>query len=203
VPWLRLPGRRPCRSRRRRPGGFWGYRGLSRVLAIRQVTPDIGIVAGRIARRWHRAKGLIRQVTVQRVEQATGRVTYRRSAVRRKLFRYARGFVCVNDGAAFASNLGRYLQSLENRQCFREQFGKRTHRVIAVAAWEGSRSGCRVQAEAGRRRALPRAAAVQAVRRFVPSWTRVTGSSVRASDTRTAYAGSICSVISSTVSQPT
>ena len=67
-------------------GRFWGYRGLSRYLAIRQVTPDVGIAAGRIARRWYRAKGLLKQVSVQRVEQATGRVTYRRSTVRKKLF---------------------------------------------------------------------------------------------------------------------
>ena len=30
-------------------GRFWGYRGLHRELAIRQVTPDIGIAAGRIS----------------------------------------------------------------------------------------------------------------------------------------------------------
>ncbi|GJF07401.1 hypothetical protein PSD17_63480 [Pseudonocardia sp. D17] len=90
-------------------GRFWGYRGLNRALAIRQVTPDVGIAAGRIARRWYRAKGLTKQVTVQRVEQATGRVTYRRSTVRKRLFAHGRGFVCVNDGAAFASQLARYL----------------------------------------------------------------------------------------------
>ena len=37
-------------------GRFWGYRGLRRELAVRQVTPRIGIAAGRLARRWHRAK---------------------------------------------------------------------------------------------------------------------------------------------------
>ncbi|MGI9062393.1 MAG: hypothetical protein ACR2FQ_01025 [Pseudonocardiaceae bacterium] len=31
-------------------GRFWGYRGLHRLLAIRQATPDVGIAAGRIAR---------------------------------------------------------------------------------------------------------------------------------------------------------
>jgi hypothetical protein len=76
------------------------------------VTPDIGIVAGRIARRWYRAKCLTKTVTVQRVEQATGRVTHRRSNVRKRLFTHGRGFLCVNDGADFASQLARYLASL-------------------------------------------------------------------------------------------
>ena len=45
MPGLRL-------SRRRRGGGgqgrpFWGYRGLHRELAIRQVTPEIGIAESR------------------------------------------------------------------------------------------------------------------------------------------------------------
>ena len=93
-------------------GRFWGYRGLRRALAVRQVTPDVGIAAGRVARRWYRAKRLTREVTVQRVEQATGRVTCRRSRVRKRLFAYGLGFVCVNDGPAFASQLARYLAEL-------------------------------------------------------------------------------------------
>ena len=28
-------------------GRFWGYRGLHRELAVRQVTPDVGVAAGR------------------------------------------------------------------------------------------------------------------------------------------------------------
>ncbi len=93
-------------------GRFWGYRGLHRELAIRQVTPEVGIAAGRIARRWYRAKGLTRTITVQRVEQSTGRVTYRRSTVRKRLFAHGRGFLCVKDGAEFASQLARYLATL-------------------------------------------------------------------------------------------
>jgi hypothetical protein len=38
------------------PGWFWGYRGLVPVLAARQVTAAIGIAAGRVLRRWYRAK---------------------------------------------------------------------------------------------------------------------------------------------------
>jgi len=94
-------------------GRFWGYRGLRRELAIRQVTPRVGIAAGRIARRWYRSKGLTRQVTVPRVDQATGRITYRRTTVRKTLFAHGRGFICVNDGPALASQLARYLSSLD------------------------------------------------------------------------------------------
>jgi hypothetical protein len=51
------------------PGRFWRYRGLRPVLAIREVTPAVGIAAGRVLRRWYRAKGLTKQITVQRVER--------------------------------------------------------------------------------------------------------------------------------------
>ena len=33
------------------PGRFWGYRGLTPVLAVREVAPDLGIAAGRVLRR--------------------------------------------------------------------------------------------------------------------------------------------------------
>jgi hypothetical protein len=56
------------------PGRCWGYRGLHFVLAARQVTPAVGIAAGRLLRRWYRAKGLTKTVLVERVDQATGRV---------------------------------------------------------------------------------------------------------------------------------
>jgi len=112
VPRLRLPRRRPDRARQRRP-----LLGLPRPPPRARHPPghpDIGIAAGRIARRWYRAKGLAKTITVQRVEQSTGRVTYRRSTVRKKLFAHGRGFVCVNDGAAFASQLARYLTDLDS-----------------------------------------------------------------------------------------
>ncbi len=46
---------------------------------------------------------------VQRVDQATGRVSHRRSTICKRLFGHSRGFVCVQDGSAFASQLARYL----------------------------------------------------------------------------------------------
>lgn len=93
-------------------GRFWGYRGLRPVLAIRQVSPQTGIAAGRVLRRWYRSKGLTKQVTVTRVEQSTGRVRYRRSRKRRRLMAHNRGFIVVNDGPAVASQLARYLTGL-------------------------------------------------------------------------------------------
>jgi len=95
------------------PGRFWGYRGLTPVFAARQVTP-LGIAAGRVLRRWYRAKGLTKTVLVERVEQTTGRVRTRRTRKRRRLFAHGRGFACVNDGPAFASQLARYLGSLNS-----------------------------------------------------------------------------------------
>jgi hypothetical protein len=94
------------------PGRFWGYRGLTPVLAASRVTPNIGIAAGRVLRRWYRAKGLTKSVLVERVEQATGRVRSRRTRKRRRLFVHGRGFACVNDGPAFTSQLARYLAAL-------------------------------------------------------------------------------------------
>jgi hypothetical protein len=94
------------------PGRFWGYRGLTPVLAIRQVTPDIGIAAGRVLRRWYRAKGLTTQITVERVERSTGRIYIRRSRARKTLFVHNRGFACLSDGPAFASQLARHLAAL-------------------------------------------------------------------------------------------
>jgi hypothetical protein len=94
------------------PGRFWGYRGLTPVLAARQVTPDVGIAAGRVLRRWYRTKGLTQTVLVQRIEQNTGRVRSRRTWKRRRLFARGRGFACVNDGPVFTFQLARYLTAI-------------------------------------------------------------------------------------------
>ena len=47
----------------------------------------------------------------ERVDQATGRITYRTTTVRKTLFSGNRGFVTVNDGPAMASQLARYLST--------------------------------------------------------------------------------------------
>lgn len=90
-------------------GRFWGVRGLRSAVAVRHVSPDTGIAAGRIARRWYAAKGLTKQTSRPRTDQATGRTRYRRTTVRKSLFAGNRGFLTVNDGPGFASQLGRYL----------------------------------------------------------------------------------------------
>jgi hypothetical protein len=51
-------------------------------------------------------------VVSSRIDQATGRVVHRRTTVRKRLFCNNRGFVTVNDGPAFASQLARYLNSV-------------------------------------------------------------------------------------------
>jgi hypothetical protein len=90
-------------------GRFWGYRGLRPVLAVREVSPDDGIRAGRVLRRWYRAKGLTKRVRRQCVDQVTGHVTCRTTTIRKRLFATNRGFVTVNDGPAMASQVARYL----------------------------------------------------------------------------------------------
>jgi hypothetical protein len=120
-------------------GRFWGYRGLRPVLAARQVTPAVGIAAGRVLRRWYRSKGLTKQVTVLRVEQSTGRVRYRRSRKRKRLMGHNRGFLVVNDGPAVASQLARYLNGLGTRHAevpLRPSAPRR--RLVSSAATPGS-----------------------------------------------------------------
>jgi len=90
-------------------GRFWGVRGLRPAVAVRHVSPDAGIAAGRVARRWYAAKQLTKQTTRPRTDLAAGRTRYRRTTVRKTLFRGNRGFLTVNDGTAFAAQLGRYL----------------------------------------------------------------------------------------------
>lgn len=98
------------------PGRVWGYRGLRPVIAVRQVTSTIGGQAGRLMRRWYRAKRLTKQITVERVDRATGRVHTRRTRVRKRLFAHNRGFA-TDDGPAFASQLARYLATLGRPAC--------------------------------------------------------------------------------------
>jgi hypothetical protein len=97
-------------------GRFWGYRGLQRTLAIRQVTPAVGTAAGRVARRWYRSKGITRRTMIRRVKKSTGRVHIRLSTSRKTLLPHGRGFLCVNDAAIFASQMARYLHQLTGPQ---------------------------------------------------------------------------------------
>jgi hypothetical protein len=96
----------------RGPGRFWGYWALRPARAGVRVLPEVGVTVGRLLRRWARAQGTTRQTTRMRVEQATGRIRYRNSRVRVRRLVGCRGWVSVNDGAAFASQIARYLAGL-------------------------------------------------------------------------------------------
>lgn len=96
------------------PGRFWGVRGLAKAVSTVEVTPDDATAAARVMRRWSRAQGRTRTVTRMRVEQSTGRVRYRRTRTRTQLVSRGRGWIAVNDGPAFASDLARYLSQRQS-----------------------------------------------------------------------------------------
>ena len=67
------------------PGRFWGVWNLHRAVRTVHVSAEDGIRAGRIARRWAKAQRRTHQTWKPRVDQATGRVRYRRSRSRVRL----------------------------------------------------------------------------------------------------------------------
>jgi hypothetical protein len=92
------------------PGRFWGYWGLARRTVAVEVESADQIRAARVIRRWARAQGTTCEVRVPRgVDAATGRLSLRR--VRRRVSRlpHGVGWVSVNDGAVFATQLARAL----------------------------------------------------------------------------------------------
>lgn len=111
------------------PGRFWGYWGLERVTVAVEVAPQQATRAARIVRRWARAQGTTREVSVPRTRggraqpvhaeveglagaqlvQAQAPTRYR--SVRRRVRRLGsgRGFVSVNNGQTFAVQLARAL----------------------------------------------------------------------------------------------
>lgn len=95
------------------PGRFWGYRGLESAAAGVEIDPAAAVWAARLLRRYARAQGTTRQVTVRRVDTRTGTIRYRkvRRPVRR--MRGGRGFLCVNDGPGLAASLARAVDRLE------------------------------------------------------------------------------------------
>ncbi|MDI5937941.1 hypothetical protein QLR68_07060 [Micromonospora sp. DH15] len=114
------------------PGRFWGYWKLERVTVAVEVTHDQADRVARIIRRWARAQGTTRQVTVTRtkggairselaeVQGLAGAQTVAcrkptRRTVRRRVRRLAsgRGFVSVNNGQTFAMSLSRALSIWE------------------------------------------------------------------------------------------
>jgi len=95
------------------PGRFWGYRGLESAAVAVEIDPAAAVWAARLLRRYAHAQGTTRQVTVQRVDARTGVIRYRKSRVRAERMKGGRGFLCVNDGPALASQLARAVDRLD------------------------------------------------------------------------------------------
>lgn len=111
----------------RGPGRFWGVYGLKKALVVAEVAQDAYVAARRIVRRWSRSQAVYgdsgscfatavtpRTATrlVPRVDRDSGRVTHRRVRRRRTLCNQgglAGGYVLVNDGPSFASQLATAL----------------------------------------------------------------------------------------------
>lgn len=114
------------------PGRFWGYWHLDRRTAVVEVEPGQAVQAARLARRWARAQGTTRQVSVVRtpggvprpaelVQSVAGAQLLdgkgrppRRRKVRRRVRRFGqgRGFISVNDGQMFAVQMARALSMM-------------------------------------------------------------------------------------------
>ena len=91
------------------PGRFWGVWALERAVRTVRVTPEDGIRAGRIARRWAKAQRRAQQTYKMRVDQATGCVRYRKSRSRVRLMTNGnRGWIALNSGVAFTASLSRH-----------------------------------------------------------------------------------------------
>jgi len=115
------------------PGRFWGYRQLTRVPRSVEVSPHDAQLVARTIRRWARAQGTTRELRVPRqsggrpvpadwhviglagaqLVDSRGPVRHRRVRRRVERLRGGAGWVSVNDGAAFASQLARYLGQLK------------------------------------------------------------------------------------------
>jgi hypothetical protein len=110
------------------PGRFWGRWGLEIARVGVRVSPQDGVKVGRLLRRWAHAQGTTRQVTVCRTKGGAAtsvypeviglagaqvlisrKVRYRTSRVRVNRLPDCRGWVSVNDGAVFASQIARWL----------------------------------------------------------------------------------------------
>lgn len=115
----------PWRKPGKGPGRFWGVFGLKRATATVEIDQDTYLTARRVIRRWSRSQAAYGDPgsnypttvaprtayrRVPRVDQATGRVQYRRVRRRRGLCDQgglAGGFALVNSGPGFAADLAR------------------------------------------------------------------------------------------------
>lgn len=123
-----LPWREPGAG----PGRFWGYWGLTRTRRVAELAPDSAVWASRLLRRYARAHGTTREVTVPRTrggrpvaatwdvvglagaqlvegDRHTGTRRVRRRVQRMK---HGAGWLSVNDGPAFARAIARFLGTI-------------------------------------------------------------------------------------------
>jgi len=93
-------------------GRFWGVWGLEPGTVTVELLPSDALAVARTMRRWQRANGFRVQREVWRTNTRTGEQRRRRSGVWvGARMRGSRGFVVVNDGAAFGAALARYLDT--------------------------------------------------------------------------------------------
>ena len=117
----------------RGPGRFWGAWKLKPARVGVLLNPQDGVRVGRLLRRWARAQGTTREVTVKRTKGGavlsaysdviglagagvleSRKARYRSSRVRVKRLPACRGWVSVNDGAEFCSQMARWLTLAED-----------------------------------------------------------------------------------------
>lgn len=111
------------------PGRFWGVRQLKKAVYTADLTPQDAYTLSRTARRWADAQNTTRQSTRPRTKggrpaskypeviglagaqliESRGPTRYRTSRTKAKRLTGGRGFLSVNDGAAFTSQLVRVL----------------------------------------------------------------------------------------------
>lgn len=89
-------------------GRFWGVVGIEYQLREVELDPRMADRVWRVLRHLRAAKAVTREVRVPRVNQRTGVVRYR-TVRRRARSGGTAGWVAVNDGAAVASQLARWL----------------------------------------------------------------------------------------------
>lgn len=94
-------------------GRYWGVVGMDYALRSIDLDPNYAHLVWRVLRGIRRSRRVTRSVSVPRVNQTTGELTYRRMR-RRVASRGSAGWVAVNDGPAVGAALARLLDSFES-----------------------------------------------------------------------------------------
>ncbi len=132
------------------PGRFWGYWRMARTVYGVETTPATHTALARTIRRWSRAQDVTHQVDAPRYkagrlaprdwqviglagsQELAAQMPARARKLRRRVrrLRGGAGWVSINDGAAFASQLSRYLalvdppgREVEDRRCLARTVG--------------------------------------------------------------------------------